>query len=580
MSQGNQIYENVDIGKSYEVSFDFKLNSVRTDNWSNLLDTTIPGIGANPGGRCPSIFLAKDSSFLHICTYIDGDRNHCFNTANLNLGQFYNVRVTQYEYDDGIFEGVFAGRYLWEVYIDDEKVYSVHNPDPRKFEGASVWLSNWWPSTDGEIQNFNFNFNKPSTNTPHQINQNLDQLFIDQYKTWSCFRDSVTGFYCDGQSTTAVSSCGWFFSAASTGWGLMIDAVAAETGLISKENAKKRALETMRSIDTLWPRDSNGWFNHWTEQDGRAVAEYSTIDSAIMISGAYFAAKYFNDPEMTALAKSIGTTPNYDLIFDGDNGDRMFMVSNGNGAMSAKTASFNEYYILAYLAMIHEADGKDRAKRYFEDSFGTTGKPVGRNGYPHTTSYNGHEMMSDGHWKITTFTVQFPWFAVKGMHDNPFWSQTVYPSWVAAERDWWVRSDGANVDWAAFDTAWGVSGTQGRAFGCGAGDSPAGYFVQSMDGSQYQIFSAANMAPFMAVDNKVEEDLNWLYNNNVSYTKSFYDGSTAKVLWRYSAAQPAWRAGWMTSVDYSTMVLGYALKHLPANFYSDYNSAILTGKFV
>ena len=43
------------------------------------------------------------------------------------------------------------------------KVYSVLNPDPQKFEGASVWLSNGWPSTDGEIENFSFTFSKPST---------------------------------------------------------------------------------------------------------------------------------------------------------------------------------------------------------------------------------------------------------------------------------------------------------------------------------------------------------------------------------------------------------------------------------
>ena len=59
---------------------------------------------------------------MHICTYIDGDWNHCFNTENLNLGQFYNVRVTQYEADDGIYDGVFAGRHMWEVYMDGVKV--------------------------------------------------------------------------------------------------------------------------------------------------------------------------------------------------------------------------------------------------------------------------------------------------------------------------------------------------------------------------------------------------------------------------------------------------------------------------
>ena len=42
-----------------------------------------------------------------------------------------------------------------------------------------------------------------------------------------------------------------------------------------------------------------------------------------------------------------------------------------------------------------------------------------------------------------------------------------------------------------------------------------------------------------------------------------------------TAAQPDWRATWSTSVDYSTMVMGYALKYLPDNFYPTYNSAII-----
>ena len=43
-----------------------------------------------------------------------------------------------------------------------------------------------------------------------------------------------------------------------------------------------------------------------------------------------------------------------------------------------------------------------------------------------------------------------------------------------------------------------------------------------------------------------------------------------------TAAQPAWRSTWSTSVDYSTMVMGYALKYLPDNFYPTYNSAIIS----
>ena len=86
-----------------------------------------------------------------------------------------------------------------------------------------------------------------------------------------------------------------------------------------------------------------------------------------------------------------------------------------------------------------------------------------------------------------------------------------------------------------------------------------------MQGSAHQIFSAANMAPFMGVasqKDQVEADLNFLYDNNISYTKNFYDGSTAKLIWRYAAANPTWRSTWMTSVDYSTMVMGkFSFEH-------------------
>lgn len=86
------------------------------------------------------------------------------------------------------------------------------------------------------------------------------------------------------------------------------------------------------------------------------------------------------------------------------------------------------------------------------------------------------------------------------------------------------------------------------------------------------------MAPFMGIPSakeRVEQDLNWLYENNVAYEKNFHDGSTAKLLWRYSAAQPSWRSTWMTSVDYSTMVMGYAMKYLPENFYPIYNTGFI-----
>ena len=43
-----------------------------------------------------------------------------------------------------------------------------------------------------------------------------------------------------------------------------------------------------------------------------------------------------------------------------------------------------------------------------------------------------------------------------------------------------------------------------------------------------------------------------------------------KVLWRYSLIEAAWRSKTTTSVDFSTMIMGYALKYLPEKFYDTF----------
>ena len=133
---------------------------------------------------------------------------------------------------------------------------------------------------------------------------------------------------------------------ASTGWGIMIDVVAAEVGLISRQKALRQANQTMQNINTNWPRDSRGWFTHYTGPEFNVQGEYSTIDSSIMIAGAYMAGNYF--PELKSLAENIGNTPQWNTIFPNDpNGPfGMFMVS-GDG-MGGETKPFNEYYIVAF----------------------------------------------------------------------------------------------------------------------------------------------------------------------------------------------------------------------------------------
>ena len=81
------------------------------------------------------------------------------------------------------------------------------------------------------------------------------------------------------------------------------------------------------------------------------------------------------------------------------------------------------------------------------------------------------------------------------------------------------------------------------------------------------------MAGFLGstpIKNKINADLQWMYNNDITYTKHFRDGSTAKVLWQYSLLVPDWRSDYISSVDYVSMMFGYALNYLPDGFYATY----------
>ena len=227
----------------------------------------------------------------------------------------------------------------------------------------------------------------------------------------------------------------------------------------------------MQNINSNWPRDSRGWFTHYTGPQFTVDGEYSTIDTAIMVAGAYMAGNYF--PELKSLAESIGKTPQWNTVFPiyPPSGQEtvtpigLYMVSGANG-MGAETKPFNEYYMVAFLAKMHEDPSSTLAKNFFNDMYGdpsvNSGKPVGRRAswgqmFPVDRVYQGYRMQSDGDWYITTFALQFPWIGVAGMHSNPWWRDIVYPEWYEAERHWWdsLTSGSQSGFYSGFQTSWG-----------------------------------------------------------------------------------------------------------------------------
>ena len=96
------------------------------------------------------------------------------------------------------------------------------NPEPRTFQGVKGYIANNGANiTPGFYRNYNYITDNTSTNIHihqveiptfytnvlckmpvcFQINPNLNQLFIDQYRFWTIFRDSKNGLYCDSMHT-------------------------------------------------------------------------------------------------------------------------------------------------------------------------------------------------------------------------------------------------------------------------------------------------------------------------------------------------------------------------------------------
>ena len=80
-----------------------------------------------------------------------------------------------------------------------------------------------------------------------------------------------------------------------------------------------------------------------------------------------------------------------------------------------------------------------------------------------------------------------------------------------------------------------------------------------------------NHTNFLEMQEVINIQLEWMYLNEVcAYETELPDGKKPKVLWRCSVRLPDWRAPSVDSIDFSTMILGYATNFLPKNFYNIY----------
>lgn len=109
-------------------------------------------------------------------------------------------------------------------------------------------------------------------------------------------------------------------SIAATGFGLAVIANASLRGMVERDYARDYALKTLRFAKAKVGR-YKGWFYHfidWETGERLRACEYSTIDTALFMAGALYAAQVLKDKEVSQLAAELYADMDFhDMMTDG-----------------------------------------------------------------------------------------------------------------------------------------------------------------------------------------------------------------------------------------------------------------------
>jgi hypothetical protein len=143
-------------------------------------------------------------------------------------------------------------------------------------------------------------------------------------------------------------------SSAATGFGLTALCAGAERGWITRAEATRRVLTTLRFFAERAPQE-HGWFLHWMDAatgERRWQSETSSIDTALLLAGVLTARQCFReDAEVVRLSTRIYERVDFNWMLNG----HPTLLSHGwrpeTGFIKTRWDTYSEHLILQLLAI-------------------------------------------------------------------------------------------------------------------------------------------------------------------------------------------------------------------------------------
>lgn len=315
-------------------------------------------------------------------------------------------------------------------------------------------------------------------------------------------------------------------SSAATGAGLVSLAISHKLQYDSE--AKQKALKTLKFLNgkgNVKPvRNVNGLFLHFYKvaSGDFGQREFSTIDTALLVSGAIFCKNVFADDlvsqEVNTLWKSIKwQTFKVDAF-------HYFLTQDEKGKGLGKTRMFNEYLLLADYC-----------------SLDSNTKPLLINDkWIRCRAFHGAVLSDLQNRMLPLFTFQFPlYLSPFRTQDKRFLEESLKAA--IADKKWWENEIKVKGIW-----------------GSSAGSSKNGYGVDATGKNHYRIVHAPSVAGFAPFKEEYKNDFEKILKD---YPEIIQRGDNWSIAWRHSIKYPDWPAKTIQTIDASPLLYGLAALH-------------------
>ncbi|GJM62836.1 hypothetical protein [Persicobacter diffluens] len=410
--------------------------------------------------------------------------------------------------------------------------------------------------------------------------------FRNTYKVYQMLRHE-NGLYHDMVRTDGPTDRG---SSANIGMGLVSLCVGHQMGW--EPEAEAKIIHTFKAVlgeyenGVKLDRNAKNCFIHFFHiESGKPMGKnYSPIDTDLMIGGALFAKRYFNESKEIAhyadlLWSMVDQTA---FIADTDEGKVMLnMLKNGEKGKNS-IGPYNEYMIVNWMAKNHGPEGKKLWKNSYEDP-----QQLKRAVYI-TNAGEEIPVISPSTTRFTSmFTFMFNFMFVHEFSNSEAYRAEMKNA-ALADRAWWHdRTELEAKGKQPYE--WGTTAGVGLKADKN-GQIKESYSVDRIclndkvgtqaDQNPYRNVAPSAMAGFSPVlPEIVAADLIALWKDPRNVGKmelpkraGISDGGDY-ILWKYSYHDLNWKPHKVEGVDYGCMLLGMAAlpQHLGPEFFNTFN---------